>query len=467
VRTKILLGVAFFFLVGCAPVIRHAATGDTSSLARSPEIAGSGGQAGMIYVAWSRSNVLNFAAAVQGQSLGTPQTPMPGVTIRGSSGPVSLASWGSRVHVAAAVSAAAPPPGDVHVVTSTNSGAGFGAPARVSFFPEAEDSVRVATSATNVSVVFVRQTNVPLGPNPMAFDQVYVASSSDGGQTFSAPRDLSNPVSPGASARVAVNQNRVYVLWCRPTANNNNEARLSVSNDGGGTYGNSVPVSASVRFCTNTHLVAEGTNKVHALWQGMTGTIRDVFVATSLDGGATFTQRNVSSASRTTSHPAFAVSGTNVYVAWEQDTGNNTNRSDIFFAASTDEGGTFSAPTNLSPPNTDGESTLPAVAASGRHVHVLWTDLAVGNYDIFYRRSEDSGASFNQYRLMPRGASDPLHESDSAAIARGTDLYAVWTRDQPIGSPHFPSSDLFFYSKRSCPTMPSESGPFRCLSCCD
>ena len=62
----------------------------------------------------------------------------------------------------------------------------------------------------------------------------------------------------------------------------------------------------------------------------------------------------------------------------------------------------------------------PAAAASGDDVHVVWADLTYGNYEIFYKRSTDAGASWSFQRLSnnAQGTSGSTSSSASASTIR-------------------------------------------------
>jgi hypothetical protein len=87
---------------------------------------------------------------------------------------------------------------------------------------------------------------------------------------------------------------------------------------------------------------------------------------------------------------AVAASGNNVYVVWSD--ARPGRYQDIFYTRSTNGGANFGWILNLS--NNNGASSVPAVAASGNNVYVVWGDTTPGNQDIFYTRSTNGGANF-------------------------------------------------------------------------
>jgi hypothetical protein len=87
--------------------------------------------------------------------------------------------------------------------------------------------------------------------------------------------------------------------------------------------------------------------------------------------------------------PALVVFGNKVYVVWSDDTVGNF---EIFYRKSTDGGATFGATVNLS--NDAADSGSPAIDISDNNIYVVWDDFTPGSTDIFYRKSTDGGATF-------------------------------------------------------------------------
>ena len=103
---------------------------------------------------------------------------------------------------------------------------------------------------------------------------------------------------------------------------------------------------------------------------------------------------NVSSAGGLSEHPSIAVGDSGrVYVAWDDD--KNLNK-DIFFRRSDDYGGTYQ-PTAASAINVSktGTATIPVMGvANNGTIHVAWQDVSRGPSEIFYARSTDGGVTF-------------------------------------------------------------------------
>ena len=187
-----------------------------------------------------------------------------------------------------------------------------------------------------------------------------------------------------------------------------------------------------------------GEFTVYALWEDTPPGDRsdsEIFFAYSNDGGITFsTPKNISNNTGLSAFPQIAVSGSNVYAVWYDETSGN---GDIFFAASTDFGLTFSTPINIS--NNEGDSSFGPrfgesageIEVSGNNVYVVWKDNTPGNYEIFIAVSIDAGQTFGPPKNISNNGG--ISEFQEIAIL-GQNVYVVWSDTTP-GNP-----DIFITS---------------------
>ena len=126
-------------------------------------------------------------------------------------------------------------------------------------------------------------------------------------------------------------------------------------------------------------------------------------------------------------NPAIAVSGNNVHIAWSDFSFGNF---DIFYRRSFDGGATFGPIINLS--DNAGSSGRPAIAIFGNNVHVVWQDDTAGNTDILYRKSADEGASFTgPIKNLSGNAGVSIAP---AMAASGNNVHVVWEDNTPGNS---------------------------------
>jgi hypothetical protein len=115
----------------------------------------------------------------------------------------------------------------------------------------------------------------------------------------------------------------------------------------------------------------------------------------------------------------------NLHVVWEDDTPGNYN---VYYKKSTDGGDTWTANKRLT--WTAGYSSHPAIAVdSSDKLHVVYDETAPGNYEIYYRRSEDGGATWSTgIRLTwTTGASWDA----AAAVDSSDNLHVFWADSNP------------------------------------
>lgn len=115
-----------------------------------------------------------------------------------------------------------------------------------------------------------------------------------------------------------------------------------------------------------------------------------------------------------------AASGDRAFVVWEESVSGQNY--DIFLKRSQNGGSTFeSGVANLS--RNPGFSEHPQVAAAGAGVYVVWADNTSGNKEVMFARSTTSGNAFGQ----PSSLSNPeINSYNQEVAASGSSVYVVW-----------------------------------------
>ena len=258
----------------------------------------------------------------------------------------------------------------------------------------------------------------PLGPQGQQGPQGQTGAT--GSQGPAGPQgDPGPPGPPGPTT----SQDLIHVVWeaRTPDASAND---IFLKRDGADFDPSIINLSGTPASSRHPAMAVSGSN-VYVVWEDESSGNGDIFYKRSTNGGATFGDPiNLSVNYGESEVPAIAVSGNNVYVVWSDDTpGNN----EILYKRSTDGGNSFVEPTeNLS--NNDGSSELPAIAAIGNSVHVIWQDWIpqVTNLDIYHRRSVDGGVTFTSEVNL----SDSTGGSRFASIAlSGNTVHVAWDDD--------------------------------------
>ncbi len=260
--------------------------------------------------------------------------------------------------------------------------------------------------------------------------EIMFSRSTDSGTTFSTPVNLSNDGTDSTIPFVAAVGSDVYVVWEDVTSFfTDREILMRKSTDNGATFGSVVNISNDSALSTVPHMVASGTN-VYVTWQSGPFGEADVFFSRSTDNGATFSAPvNISGNLGTSELPVVSASGTDVFLAWSDNTSGNF---EILFSRSTDNGANFSSPVNLS--NNSGASDWPWVSSTGSDVYVAWMDNTSGNFEILFSRSTDNGANF----------SSPVNLSNNSG--NSIEPFVVSTSDRVVVTWDDESSppDIFF-----------------------
>jgi hypothetical protein len=216
---------------------------------------------------------------------------------------------------------------------------------------------------------------------------------------------------------------QVHTVWDEAVSGSDD---IFYKRDGADFDPSTINFSDDVGTSQNVAIAVVG-NDVHIVWEDeSTG---EILYRRSVDSGASFGPFDVISSNiGDSNNPAIAAFGNSVHVAWHGQSGDDF---DILYRRSTDGGATFTEPVkNLS--NNVGDSTFPAIAASGNIVHVVWQDNTLGEPDILYRRSLNDGMTFPN--IITNLSDDAGFSVDPAIAVSGNSVHVVWTNETP-GNP--------------------------------
>jgi len=215
--------------------------------------------------------------------------------------------------------------------------------------------------------------------------------------SFNSPVPLDNSQGDQVDSHIASSGNTAYMTWTSEV-NGISKILFAKSSNGGNSFDSRKTLSddSGSHFAFLSDIAVSGNN-VYVVWTDVTTTVDIVFIK-STDGGNSFTQPiKLNDGNEPNGRfPRIAVSGSNVFVAWQDlaccPSGVD---SDIFFAVSTNGGTTFSNPLNVS--NNPGTlSNSPSIAASSTNVYIAWSDCEPNgtNCKLLYTKSTNAGTSF-------------------------------------------------------------------------
>ena len=179
-----------------------------------------------------------------------------------------------------------------------------------------------------------------------------------------------------------------------------------------------------------SHLPAiamDSSNVIHVVWYDNTPGNYEIYYKHSANGGTTWSvAKRLTWTSGLSSAPALAVdSGDVIHVVWQDNTPGNY---EIYYKRSEDGGTTWSASKRLT--WTSQGSHLPVIGIdSGDTIHVVWSDDTPGNADIYYKSSVDGGTTWSASKRLTWTSGKS--SSPAMAIGAGDDIHIVWDDNTP------------------------------------
>ena len=252
----------------------------------------------------------------------------------------------------------------------------------------------------------------------LLFTRIQVSRSTDGGQTWTTPRIISDNEAYNVELAVTPDASRAVAVWLRSDLVNN-RVEAATSTDGGLTWTAQPFLSAAGQSASRTQVrISNDGNRVMAIWERVdAGKVR-VQATFSTDGGGTWsTPETLSSAGTNAEGSQFTLSadGQRAAAVWQEATR-------VYAARTIDGGTTWSAPAMLA---TD-ISTTPVVAGSsnGTSLASLWSTPVAPNPFISSSRSGNSGSTWSApVNISPAAVSrDPR----IASSADGVRMIAAW-----------------------------------------
>lgn len=220
--------------------------------------------------------------------------------------------------------------------------------------------------------------------------EVFFAASSDGGRTFSANRRVATEVCPCCKTSLAVGADgRVYASWRQVLPGEFRHIAVASTNDGGQTFSEPVVVSDDkwhIAGCpvSGAGLAVAADGALHVVWYtaGEAGT-PGLYRTESRDGGRTFAPREALARSSGRGTPVLLAGG-NLAAVWEER--GEGGASDIATAQLAVGEGRHSAPANVELLARAGE--LPAASRAGGQTFVAYVSEKEGRRSVWFVRAK-------------------------------------------------------------------------------
>jgi hypothetical protein len=296
----------------------------------------------------------------------------------GATDPCVVAS-GNTVHIAWGAINADSENYDIYYQRSTDNGQTWGVAINLSNGADDHSfKPALAFSGNNVYAVWYYRSDY----------QIYYSVSTDSGQTWGTPAQLSQSDYRAMNPAIAAAGSNVFAVWeDRSDRRSNSHIYYNRSTNGGSTWGSAASLSTAVPIANNASVALSGNN-VYVIWEdSRSGSLWQVYFRLSSDGGGTWgTETALSAGCSSAFVPVVTVSGSNVYVVWEDNRGTTTQ---LYYNHSTNGGQTWAGDAQLSS-SPSWAGTPYAAASSSNVVHVVWGDARDSSQCIYYKRNSSA-----------------------------------------------------------------------------
>ena len=321
-----LTGTASVFLTkssdGGTSFARPVMISDKLKLAAFPQIVVSDAH---VYSAWlekSDNNSTNVIFAKSDDNANSFGTPLSITQNLGNSGIPKLIATGNQVYLAWEDNSKGN--FEVFLSKSDDSGTSFHTPVVVSGTSGQSGTPQIVVSGNNVYAVWMDDTY-------KNYDILF-SKSTDGGKSFAAPVDISKLHADSGYPQFTVNGNHVYVVWTQTITETNYDIFFAKSSDNGDTFDKPVNLSNNNGGSGWPKIASDGN--IYVSWVDSTPGKFDVLITKSSDGGTTFDHYTDVSQTKNESYDnKMSVLNNAVYLVWQE--GNKGNHTIVFSKSTT------------------------------------------------------------------------------------------------------------------------------------
>jgi hypothetical protein len=292
-----------------------------------------------------------------------------------------------------------------------------------------DDSVYPQISSSSSNIYIVWQESV--GDDGTTNYDIFFKKSSDDGNRFSSPINLSDNAGFSEHPQIASVGNHIYVVWADDSSGER-EIMFSKSLDGGKTFSDSIVVSQNSSSPYHAELAAEGQN-VYIVWNsfGMR-TSNIINLAKSSDEGKTFGESMEIGEGDLEAYPKIAASSGEFYLTWDKRDNNDTEV--LLIKSHKDYNNIQNITQILKLNNEDIDGGESQVSADADQVIVTWTsNIPADKKYVYIRSSMNNGNDF--------GDNIPISSTNSSNVENiliDDNSYIVWQDN--IGGNH----DIFY-----------------------
>lgn len=269
--------------------------------------------------------------------------------------------------------------------------------------------------------------------------------------------------SPGGTHPVAIDGDTVHAVWAE-----GGRILYRRSADAGMTWSKPVPLTSghTAEYPCSLELAA---SCLHLIWPDRRDGSWAIYYKRSADGGVTWGPDTRLTHGVDLFRMGAAASGSTLHIVWASKSlvlptpGGTHTWGEIYYMHSLDGGRSWEPTMRLTQP--DACAMRPAVAASGREVHVAWFDRRDStrqwDWEVYYKRSTDGGATWGPDVRMTR---TPTHTRHPQIVATDQGVVCcIWEDGQVFDGAKW-SGDPALYASVSTDHGKSWKAPRRITS---
>jgi hypothetical protein len=267
--------------------------------------------------------------------------------------------------------------------------------------------------------------------------EIYFKCSTDGGTTWSVDTRLTEDTNSSGIPTLVARGNTVYLAW-EDTRTTMFDVYYKRSTDGGLTWGTDTQLTSDAAESGAPSLAIDG-EKLHLVY----GTNRhginnwEVYYRNFIGADWGSEVRLTSDENGDSRFPVVAASDSVVHVVWWDDRDDPKDRTgyppieptgnyEVYYKRSTDGGTTWGPDTRLTFDNS--LSMDPTIVAAGRDVYVVWSDNRDGNYEIYFKQSNNGGATWSGDVRLTNNPSKSYYPS--VAVDGAGNVHVIWTDER-------------------------------------
>jgi hypothetical protein len=246
--------------------------------------------------------------------------------------------------------------------------------------------------------------NIVWGDSEVVGGKVVFVRSTDQGATFTAPIDVSRSPGVAFDPEIAVDSNdTINVAW-QDNAPGTSVIMYSRSTDAGQTFSDPKQVSTGEGNATEAAIATDASGRISVAWVDESPGHAEAYYARSTDGGETFSEPvDVSNFANGDIHkPTLVTFHSTVYLAFQNGDlygEESIKNRQVFLTKSDDAGESFGTVVQVSnAKNSTGRAHSPAMVVDSRGVlHIVWIDASVigGDEGLLFYSNSTNGHSFS------------------------------------------------------------------------